>query len=146
MAGRNKLPHKTPLGVVTEESLFFITICLKGRGSPELLEDSRAELLLDAVRHRNETGVWYARLFLVMPDHVHGLIYFHNPDHPMEKAITNFKRWTAKSAKVTWQLDFFDHRTRREEFASEKADYILMNPVRAGLVERSEDWPHIFIA
>ena len=28
----------------------------------------------------------------------------------------------------------------------EKADYVLSNPVRAGLVERVEDWPYVFIA
>lgn len=146
MAGRTKLPHETPLGVVTEESLFFITICSKNRGSYELLESSRAERILDAVRHRHESGVWYASIFLVMPDHVHGLIYFHNPDHPMEKAVTDFKRWTARDTKGIWQLDFFDHRIRREESAREKADYILMNPVRAGLVKEIEEWPHVFVA
>ena len=41
---------------------------------------------------------------------------------------------------------FFEHRLRKEESFREKADYILANPVRAGLVERAEDWPYVFIA
>jgi len=45
---------------------------------------------------------------------------------------------------IGWQLDFFEHRLRREESLREKADYILANPVRAGLVARSEDWPFIY--
>ena len=28
----------------------------------------------------------------VMPDHVHALIRFHHPEHPMRKAVLDFKR------------------------------------------------------
>jgi hypothetical protein len=41
-----------------------------------------------------------------------------------------------------WQRDFFDHRLRDDESFEEKAAYILNNPVRAGLVNRFEDWPY----
>jgi hypothetical protein len=41
---------------------------------------------------------------------------------------------------------FFDHRLRREEKLSEKADYILHNPVRAGLVNDWHEWPHLWMA
>ena len=44
------------------------------------------------------------------------------------------------------QRDFFEHRLRQEEGGRQKADHILENPVRAGLVERTEDWPFVFIA
>jgi putative transposase len=48
--------------------------------------------------------------------------------------------------KIDWQHDFFEHRLRQEESLHEKADYILANPVRAGLVKEIEDWPYVFIA
>jgi hypothetical protein len=41
---------------------------------------------------------------------------------------------------------FFDHRLRRDESFGQKADYILHNPVRAGFVEKIEDWPYIWIS
>jgi len=49
----------------------------------------------------------------------------------------------SRQLAVEWQQDFFEHRLRHDESAREKADYILANPVRAGLVARPEDWPHL---
>ena len=40
-----------------------------------------------------------------------------------------------------WQDGFFDHLLRSGESYSEKWNYVRMNPVRARLVERPEDWP-----
>jgi hypothetical protein len=39
-----------------------------------------------------------------------------------------------------WQKDFFDHVLRSDESYSEKWQYMRQNPVRAGLVEKPEDW------
>lgn len=78
-----------------------------------------------------------------MPDHVHLLAIFHEE---MVKSISDWKQWTSKRFKIEWQRDFFDHRLRNNESRSEKSDYILQNPVRAGLVERWEDWPNVWIA
>ena len=60
--------------------------------------------------------------------------------------MSKWKEWTAKTLNIEWQRDFFEHRLRKEESFREKADYIFANPVRAGLVERSEGWPYFFIA
>jgi REP element-mobilizing transposase RayT len=40
-----------------------------------------------------------------------------------------------------WQEEFFDHVLRSNESYSQKWDYVRENPVRAGLVEKAEDWP-----
>jgi len=45
---------------------------------------------------------------------------------------------------IGWQRDFFDHRLRKNEAYLEKAAYIRMNPVRAGLVASAEDWPYVW--
>lgn len=63
----------------------------------------------------------------------------------MNIVISKWKEWTAKSLKVKWQRDFFEHRFRRDESFDEKVDYVRANPVRAGLVADEEDWPHIFV-
>jgi REP element-mobilizing transposase RayT len=59
--------------------------------------------------------------------------------------MSKWKEWTTKSLSIHWQRDFFEHRLRRDEHARQKADYILFNPVRAGLVTQSEDWPFVFL-
>ena len=76
-----------------------------------------------------------------MPDHVHMLVTF-GPDASMKKVIRNWKRYAANHVGIHWQRDFFDHRLRDDESYEEKAAYILNNPVRAGLVNRFEDWPY----
>ena len=142
--GRKNLPHDTPLGIPPEAAIFFLTICAKKRGSDLLTAHSTA--ILDAVRHRHSAGIWFCRIFVIMPDHIHALLRFPNPAHPMRKAVSDFKRWTAHAGGFRWQRDFFEHRLRSNESVNEKADYILMNPVRAGLAASPEMWPHVFIA
>ncbi len=43
-------------------------------------------------------------------------------------------------ANPLWQRSFFDHALRRNEDEIRTARYILANPVRAGLVERANDY------
>lgn len=43
---------------------------------------------------------------------------------------------------MEWQEDFFDHRLRSDESLDEKANYVRMNPVRAGSVKTVEEWPY----
>ena len=101
---------------------------------------------METIKHRNERQVWYVHLAMIMPDHVHLLVTFGSPDARIQTVVSKWKEWTAKLLSIHWQRDFFEHRLRREESWREKADYVLANPVRAGLVKRFEDWPYTFIA
>ncbi len=40
-----------------------------------------------------------------------------------------------------WQEGFHDHKFRTPESESRKWEYVCLNPVRAGLVKRPEEWP-----
>jgi len=40
-----------------------------------------------------------------------------------------------------WRRGFFDRLIRNSESYVQKWEYVRENPVRAGLVSRSEDWP-----
>ena len=40
-----------------------------------------------------------------------------------------------------WQARFFDRALRTVEEYNEKVEYIHLNPVKAGLVQRAEEWP-----
>jgi REP element-mobilizing transposase RayT len=46
-----------------------------------------------------------------------------------------------KESGLLWQPRFFDRAVRTVKEYYEKVEYIHLNPVRAGLVERAEDWP-----
>ena len=43
-----------------------------------------------------------------------------------------------------WQREYFDRIMRLDEDIRRKAEYICENPVRAGLVERVDDYPWIW--
>src|SRR5919106_1163901 len=141
---RSRLPHEIPLWVDPRKACYFITICCAQRRINQLAHDQIASDLIGTIKHRNAKGIWYVRLAMLMPDHVHLVVWFPDIQKPMQTIVTKWKEWTAKTLKIEWQRDFFEHRLRKEESFREKADYILANPVRAGLVERAEHWPYVF--
>ncbi len=80
-----------------------------------------------------------------MPDHVH---YFVSPSEDARDLETWIRYWKrlfgqALDKRVRlWQEDDWDTRMRTKEQYYEKLDYVWLNPVRAGLVERPEEWPY----
>ncbi|MFM2131707.1 MAG: hypothetical protein RL646_910 [Verrucomicrobiota bacterium] len=78
---------------------------------------------------------------LAMPDHVHALVRIPMANQ-ISKVLGSFKRAVSYECKTDWQADGFDHRLRGQSQYLEKRAYILQNPVRAGLVSSSEDWPY----
>ena len=139
--GRRALPHDPPHFIGTESAIFFITICCQPKGENQLCRQEIAEQLFAAARFYWERSYWGLPLLLLMPDHLHLLATF-GPEASMERVVGNWKRYLARQAGIHWQRDFFDHRLRTDESFTEKANYILNNPVRAGLVTRFEDWPY----
>jgi len=138
-AGRKSLPHDLPIWVDLHGTVFFITCCAKDRELKPFAREETATGLLESMRHRIQTRIWWIHAAAVMPDHVHMVLSF-PPEADVAKCIRNWKRWTARSLGFEWQRDFFEHRLRHDESLQEKIQYILENPVRAGLVEDWRDW------
>jgi len=141
---RKPLRHGTPAWV-REGATFFVTICADSRGGAPLLNGAVPQALVESVRFLHRRADWFARLFLVMPDHVHALIAV-PPDTSLALRIASWKGYTAKALGISWQARFFEHRIRSDHSLEEKAAYIRMNPVRAGLVAEAGMWPHVFDA
>jgi REP element-mobilizing transposase RayT len=139
---REKLPHEPP-SWVKAGALYFCTLCVQPRGADLLTRAEVGGILLSAAEHYHLTLRWHARLFLLMPDHVHALVAFPSSG-AMASCWRDWKRYTAKTPGVCWQRDFFDHRIRNDDSWELKADYIRQNPVRNGLVARAADWPWVF--
>jgi putative transposase len=113
------------------------------RGFNRLCRPATANILFESVSFRQNRGDWYVHLLLLMPDHLHGLIYF-PANRGMKSVISNWKEILAKKSGVSWQRDFFDHRVRADESFAEKTDYIRMNPVRKKLVAEAALWPFVW--
>ena len=141
---RKQLPHDVPNWVDLDEAIYFITICCEKRRTNQLAKPEIAQQLLESIEYRCRKDDWYMHLAVLMPDHVHLISSFPERAKNMQTVISKWKEWTAKSLRIKWQRDFFEHRLRRDESFDEKAHYIRMNPVRAGLIKNAEDWPYIF--
>ena len=80
-----------------------------------------------------------------MPDHLHVIAA---PTREREAKVGNFsgalKRLIRQGlcASWKWQPGCFDRLMRSDESLHEKWQYLQVNPVRAGLVSNSGDWPY----
>jgi putative transposase len=137
--GRKVIPHEPPWAIDPTNEWFFITICARDRGDAPLIQSTLGYELLKSIEVYQSIGKWWVNVAVVMPDHLHLIVRVPSALSPV---IASWKRWTAKNLGVRWQRDFFDHRIRQSESLREKSEYVLNNPVRAGLVEQSGDWPY----
>jgi putative transposase len=82
-----------------------------------------------------------------MPDHLH-IFVCGADDFQLGRWIGILKQSLAKqidgsgATSLIWQRGFFDHLLRTDESYAQKWNYVRENPVRAGLVENSDDWPY----
>lgn len=88
--------------------------------------------------------------FVIMPDHLHLMLTVHE-GMTIEKAMQLIKgRFSFRIKKEcgylgeVWQRGFTEEQVMsRTSFEAHRA-YIAMNPVKAGLVSRPEDFPYCF--
>lgn len=85
--------------------------------------------------------------WVLMPDHWHGLVSL-GEEHDLASTIRSLKANTARHVRLAaphvprvWASGYHDHALRSEEDMLEIARYIVLNPVRAGLVRRVRDYP-----
>jgi len=139
---RQGLFHAPPPWVGSGE-IFFITICCAPKKLNQLAKPEIFSSMAAALEHYVRAEKFWVHLFLAMPDHLHALFSFPAQER-MEKVIRDWKRYVAKQAGIAWQDGFFDHRIRSDESFEEKARYIRMNPVRAGLIVAPEAWDFVW--
>lgn len=101
--------------------------------------ERNAQLLHETLQRYRAEGLYKLHAFVIMPDHIHLLITTEDLPRAMNHIKGSFSRQLA-SKSPAWQHGYTDHLVEtREEFESRR-DYIHNNPVRAGLVERPEDY------
>lgn len=86
--------------------------------------------------------------WVLMPDHAHwlveltGLESLSNTVGALKKAIaTPVNSTRGRVGARLWQAGFHDRALRREDDVVDVARYIVVNPIRAGLVSRVGDYP-----
>lgn len=138
---RRRLPHYQP-----DHKAFFITFSTRRRlVLPAVARDIVIETCLAGHTRR-------FRLYglVVMPDHVHlvlaplsderGAISIAEIMQAIKGASAHrINRVLGRKGEV-WEQEFFDRALRREESIADKVEYILGNPVAAGLVRNPPDY------
>ena len=134
----------------------FVTFsCYKRR---RLLDDDRSKAIVVDFLSRQlgrEQGVCIG--FVVMPDHVHALVWF-GEDGRLSQFMCQWKRRSSMALKdlyrtvlsnygagigsgqPMWQAKYYGLNVFSDEKMNEKLEYMHNNPVRAGLAGSPEDW------
>jgi len=116
-----------------------------GHGACYLRDERIATLVQDALLQFD--GERYRLIeWVIMPNHVHVLIEV-LPGNRLSDVVHSWKSFTAKEANRIlgrsgefWMPDYFDRFIRDEKHLAAVREYIRNNPVKAGLVEKPEDW------
>ena len=137
LAYRRDLPHLTKSG-----KTYFVTF-RTSRGV--VLDPSERDVVLASSIH-DHTKLCWMHCVVVMPDHAH-LIVTPFEISTLESVLRRMKGASGyRINKIRhrhgriWQRESFDHIVRGDEKLSVKAEYMRANPVRAGLVDRCEDY------
>jgi valyl-tRNA synthetase len=132
---RRHLPHWQRGG-----STYFVTFRL----AYGALSEAERTITLEACKHwHGERAI--VRLVVVMPDHVHMLVTPMQREsgewHPLSELIGSIKRHAAREINKQrgregplWQDEYFDRIIRDADEFTEKWNYMVNNPVAAGLV------------
>jgi putative transposase len=138
--------------------IFFFTLVTASRRT--IFRNQRArDLLSSAIRETRREKPWKTIAIVLLPDHLHTI--WRMPEHDKDFSVRIAaikKRFTraylaagGREARVptgqarsrrrgVWQRKFWEHTIRDAKDFRKHLDYIHMNPVKHGLVERPGDW------
>jgi putative transposase len=128
----------------TSEKIFFITTNLNLGEQPFLEPEYQilAETMVNERRRLNFLLFGY----VLMPDHWHALICPRSPV-TISAVLQNMKRVSSfrinrlrRTHGSRWQHQFWDRFVRHSKEFTERLEYMHMNPVRKGLIEKPEQW------
>jgi REP-associated tyrosine transposase len=119
-------------------TITFLTVCTLHR-EIGLANAAVHQALIETWSAADE---WLVGHYLIMPDHIHLFCAPQTNHFSIEQWITYWKRQVRRICKAApkFQSRGFHHRLRRSESYAAKLEYVLNNPVRAGLAKTTEDW------
>lgn len=134
-------PPRIPVWLgLNQPVIYFVTLCVERRA--RVLDNAKAFAAIE--NFCRDSTAWDTVAAVIMPDHLHALAAPHDRDASVTQYSAGLKRYVRRATEATWkwQVGVFDRLLRREESAQEKWMYMRENPVRAGFVQRWEEWPY----
>ncbi|HUR41484.1 MAG TPA: transposase [Verrucomicrobiae bacterium] len=118
------------------------------RRKPLFADFATARIAVRALNEPAHRGHCTLIAWVLMPDHLHVLLRL-TPTAALEGTVSRLKSAIARASNrhlgrsgAFWQGGFHDHLIRDGEDLRAVARYIVMNPLRAGLVARVSGYPH----
>jgi REP element-mobilizing transposase RayT len=133
-------------------------------GPTWLKADEVARIVADAL-HWRDGKVYRLDAYCIMSNHVHAVftpylsengvrtvqtengLRYESDDAPLDVILHSLKSWTASEANTLlnrtgqfWQHESYDHVVRSGEEFDRIVNYVLQNPVKAGLVTNWQEW------
>src|SRR5262249_34139320 len=134
-------PPRIPVWLRWEQRvIYFVTICVANR-EPVLANERAFRAFKTAVAKLQH---WTVLAAVVMPDHLHVIVLPGTRGAKLGNFSAALKRSIRRDLKTAWnwQPGCFDRLLRSDESLHEKWLYVQDNPVHAGLVKHSSDWPY----
>jgi putative transposase len=131
--------------IFTRTPLYFLTLCSHDRAQFLANEEIHAAFRTFC-EHASPHGVFVGG-YVIMPDHVHVFASIGESAVALSGWVKSLKNTLSKTLRQQnhpaphWQKGFFDHLLRSADSYSQKWDYVLANPVRAGLTPSQDAWP-----
>jgi putative transposase len=127
------------------QGTYFFTVTLRDRRSDLLVR--HVDALRDAWRSAQDRAPHRVIAAVVLPEHLHAVLRFDADDGDYSRFWQEFKKgFTRRIRSVTerssvWQPRFWEHTIRDEDDLCAHVDYVHINPLKHGLVNRVRDWP-----
>ena len=90
--------------------------------------------------------------YCVMSNHIHVVFKLRAESKSLTSIMHSIKRFTAReSNKILnrqgkfWQEESYDRMVRDQMELRNTVEYVINNPVKVGLVNNWEDWPHTYV-
>ena len=129
---------------------------------PLFEDDWTKDVFVDVLQAQRGRCGFHLVAWVLMPEHVHLLLWHKLPGYPVSKILWGLKRDVARRVvsgfrdRASPMLDLMLNTRGQHQFwqrggghdrnifsdheVREKIDYINLNPVRRGLVEKATDW------
>ncbi len=124
---------------------YFLTICTTNKEA-YFSKDKICSKILSSLKTACEQGEYRLLAYCLMPDHLHILIHGEEKPKDLRTWVRDFKKYTTRVCKADieinklWQRSYYEHIVRKDEDLLKKAEYIVNNPLRRGMVNRREDY------
>lgn len=121
-----------------------------GHGACWLRKPALAKIAIEAI-HQFDSIRYRLHAYVLMPNHIHILVEV-TPPFLLSKIIQTWKSFSARRINAAlhrtgplWQADSWDRYIRDHEHYCNALEYILENPVKAGLVQQADQWPWTWV-